>query len=168
MAPTWRLKNILQNQRSRWISVALGAASHLSKSAEVRITKNDSISTAYEFCTKSVQSGGLEKNGWREGISGLGRCVAVRRFAREARGYWAFMRARRPAENVGRGRTGGGSATGIQWSPNLECPIFHMGVRLGSKSCIEKIGKFGSEKFSISLACRNRVSKNSINRTRRP
>ena len=34
--------------------------------------------------------------------------VAVRRFSREARGYWASMRARNPAENVGRGRTGGG------------------------------------------------------------
>ena len=38
--------------------------------------------------------------------------VAVRRFSREARGYWASMRARKPAENVGRGTTGGGRATG--------------------------------------------------------
>ena len=30
--------------------------------------ENDSISIAYEFRTKSAQSGGLEKNGWRDGI----------------------------------------------------------------------------------------------------
>jgi hypothetical protein len=51
--------------------------------AEIRLTKNDSISTAYEFRTKSAQSGGLEKNGWREGIAGTSRSVAVWRFARE-------------------------------------------------------------------------------------
>ena len=36
---------------------------------------------------QSAQSGGLETNGRRERILGLGRCVAVRRFVREARGY---------------------------------------------------------------------------------
>ena len=34
----------------------------------------------------------------------------------------------------------------------------HMGVRLGSKSCIENPSKFGSEKFGISLAHQVRVS----------
>jgi hypothetical protein len=34
----------------------------------------------------------LETNGRRERISGLGRLVAVRRFVREARGYWRFHR----------------------------------------------------------------------------
>jgi hypothetical protein len=53
------------------------------KKPEVRLTKNGSISIAYEFCTKSAKSGALEKNGRRERILGLGRCVAVRRFARE-------------------------------------------------------------------------------------
>jgi len=71
------------NQRWRWIPVAPGAPSDLAKSAEVWHTKTDSISIAYEFRTKSAQSGGLEKNGRRERILGLGRCVAVRRFVRE-------------------------------------------------------------------------------------
>lgn len=53
------------------------------------------------------KSGGLETNGRRERILGHGRRVAVRGFLREARGYWASMRARKPAENVGRLRTGG-------------------------------------------------------------
>jgi hypothetical protein len=34
--------------------------------------------------------------------------AAVWRFMCEARGYWASMRARKPPENVGRERTGGG------------------------------------------------------------
>jgi hypothetical protein len=46
--------------------------------------KNDSISITYEFRTKSAQSGGLENNGQRAGILGLGNSIAVRRFAREA------------------------------------------------------------------------------------
>jgi hypothetical protein len=33
------------------------------ESAAVQLTKNDSISTTYEFRTKSAQSGGLENNG---------------------------------------------------------------------------------------------------------
>jgi hypothetical protein len=39
---------------------------------------------AYEFRTKSAQSGGLENNGQREGILGLSKSIAVRRFAHEA------------------------------------------------------------------------------------
>jgi hypothetical protein len=60
------------------------------QSAEVCVTKSDSKLVAYEFRTKSAQSGGLETNGRRERNSGLKRCVTVRRFAREARGYWGF------------------------------------------------------------------------------
>src|SRR5438093_13048511 len=90
------------------------------QSAEVCVTKSDSKSVTYEFRTKTAQSGGLETNGRRERISALGRCVAVRRFAREARGYWASVRARKLAENVGRVRTGGGRGTEIQHSPPKE------------------------------------------------
>jgi hypothetical protein len=78
------------------------------QSAEVAAPKNDSKSVAYEFRTKSAKSGALETNGPRERISGHRRGVAVRRFSREARGYWAFAHARKPAENVLCGRAGGG------------------------------------------------------------
>src|SRR5208282_2291826 len=64
------------------------------QSAEVTVWKGHSKSIAYEFRTRSVQSGGLETNRPRERISGLGGCAAVRRFSREPRGYWTFMRAR--------------------------------------------------------------------------
>ena len=99
------------------------------ESAEVCITKSDSKSVAYEFRTKSAQSGGLETNGRRERISGLGRCVAVRRFVREARGYWASMRAQQSAEHVGLGRTGGegGIRTPdtVARMPHFECGAFN-------------------------------------------
>ena len=99
------------------------------QSAEVGVAKSDSKSDAYEFRTKSAQSGGLETNGPRETISGLGRRVAVRRFARESRGYWASMRAQKPAENVGRGRTGGegGIRTPdtVARMPHFECGAFN-------------------------------------------
>jgi hypothetical protein len=51
--------------------------------------KSGSKSAAYEFRTKSAQSGGLETKGRRERNSGLSRPIAVRRFVRETRGYWA-------------------------------------------------------------------------------
>jgi hypothetical protein len=63
-----------------------------------------------------------------------------------------------PNEDIVTPKIAGGSATGIQRSPNLECPNFHMGVRLGSKSCIENTSKFASEKFGISLAHQVRVA----------
>ena len=63
----------------------------------------------------------------------------------------ATLSASTPAENLHSVRTGGGSATGIQRSPNLECPNFHMGARLGSNSCIENTAKFNSEKIGMSL-----------------
>ena len=66
----------LDSSRSRYPAIFL-------QSAEVAIGKRDSKSVGYENRTKSVESGGSETNGRRERISGLGRCVAVRRFARE-------------------------------------------------------------------------------------
>ena len=57
--------------------------------------KSDSKSVAYEFRTKSAQSGGLETNGPRERISGFGGCLTVRRSLGKARGYWTSLRARK-------------------------------------------------------------------------
>src|SRR6266704_2345160 len=48
--------------------------------------------------------------------------------------------------------SGGGSATGIQRSPNLECPSFHMGVRLESNCCAENKAEFYAVKIRIPLA----------------
>jgi hypothetical protein len=75
------------------ISVAPAPQDKISESAEVAVSKSDSKSGAYEFRTKSTQSGGLETDGHRERGSGLSRRVAVRRFVPEARSYWASMRA---------------------------------------------------------------------------
>ncbi len=94
----------LDFSRSRYPAISL-------QSAEVAVPKSDSKSVAYENRTKSAKCGGLETNGPRERISGPDRGAAVRRFLREAHGYWASMRARKPAENVLRGRTGGGRET---------------------------------------------------------
>jgi hypothetical protein len=75
----------------------------LRKVRRLGLTQNGPISMFYEFRSKSAQSRGLEKNGRRERISGLGRRVPVQRFARGARDYWAFIALGGPAENVGRG-----------------------------------------------------------------
>jgi hypothetical protein len=72
------------------------------QSAEVGAPNRDSKSVAYENCTKSAKCGGLETNGPRERISGVGRCVAVRRFVREARRYWRFQRAKTRGERWSR------------------------------------------------------------------
>ena len=90
----------LESSRPRYPAIIL-------QSAEVGIAKNGSISATYEMRTKSAKCGGLEINGPRERVSGLTPGIAVRRFAPRARGYWRFLRARKPGENVGRGRTGG-------------------------------------------------------------
>ena len=74
------------------------------QSAEVAAPKSDSKSVAYEIRTKSAQSGGLERNGLRERISALGGYAAVRRFFREALGYWllcAFGSRRRMLVAIG-------------------------------------------------------------------
>ena len=73
--------------RSRYPAISL-------QSAEGAVPKNDSKSVAYEIRTKSAKCGGLETNGPRERISGPSRCGAVRRFSREARGYWRFQHAK--------------------------------------------------------------------------
>lgn len=72
---------------SRFLAIIL-------QSTEVGITKKDSKSVAYENRTKSAKCGGLETNGPRERISTPDRCRAVRRFVREACGYWRFRRAK--------------------------------------------------------------------------
>jgi hypothetical protein len=79
------------------------------ESAKVQLIKSDLKSVASEIRTKPAQSGGLETNGPREGIFGIGRCGIVWRFACEVRGYWASMRTRKPAETIGLRQGGGGS-----------------------------------------------------------
>ena len=79
------------------------------------LTKSDSKSVAYENRTKSAQSGGLETNGPRERISGLDGPRSAEVYARSPR-LLAISARQNPAENVGRGRTGGGRGTGIQRS----------------------------------------------------
>jgi hypothetical protein len=107
---TQRSTPALVSSGSRYPAIAL-------QSAEVSITKRDSTSVAYENRTKSAKCGGLEKTGReREFRSPMGS-TAVRRFVRDAPSYWAFYVRSKPAENVGRGRTGGGKGTGIQPSP---------------------------------------------------
>jgi hypothetical protein len=81
------------------------------------VVKSDSKTAAYEIRTKSGESGGLETKGRRDRVTGLGRPIAVRRFVREARGYWASMRAQKAAENVRAEGAGGARGTGIQHSP---------------------------------------------------
>jgi len=66
----------LDSSRTRYPAIFL-------QSAEVGITKNDSKSAAYENRTKSVKSGGLEKDGRRERILALRRGAEVQSFVRE-------------------------------------------------------------------------------------
>jgi hypothetical protein len=163
-----------RDQRSRWISVARGAPSELSKSAEVRLTKNDSISITYEFRTKSAQSGGLEKNGRRDGILGLSRHVAVRRFVHEARGYWASMRVRKSAENVGRGRAGGegGIRTPdtVARIPHFECgAIDHSATSPWSQGqTARSVGRYVSNAAGRNKGWRDGAADRSLERSRRP
>ena len=109
-----RSRSVLTIRKSEAISntefeiFALGFPSVLAKSAEVSRIVIRSKTIAYENRTKSAQSGGLETNGRRERILGLSQRPAVQRFVREARGYWASMRAQKSAETVARDRTGGG------------------------------------------------------------
>jgi hypothetical protein len=81
----------------------------ISTTFEVRFTKSEATSDAYENRTKLPKSAGLETKGPRERISGFSQRGIVRRFSREAGGYWAPMRVRKSAENVGLGRAGGAS-----------------------------------------------------------
>jgi hypothetical protein len=109
--PRRQIRKPLRNHCSRWILVPLGSLNGASKSAEVWTSEKE-VSIASEFRTKSAQSEGLETNGRRERILGFERCVAVRRFRREGLCLLGFPRAREPAENVGRGQTGGGKELG--------------------------------------------------------
>ena len=77
----------LDSSSSRYPAIIL-------QSAAVSVAKNESISATYENRTKTAKCGGLETNGPRERISGPDGCAAVRRFVREARGYWQFQRAK--------------------------------------------------------------------------
>ncbi len=62
---------------------ALRSPSVLAKSAEMRRIRIPEKTIAYEDRTKSAQSGGLERNGLTERISGSDQTTAVRRFGRE-------------------------------------------------------------------------------------
>ena len=64
-------------------AIVLASPRGLSKSAEVIASENDVKTAAYEIRTKSGECGGLEKNGHRERILGLGSCVAMRRSLHE-------------------------------------------------------------------------------------
>ena len=142
----------LRNQRPSWLAVAPATPRYLCKVRRLPFRK----AIQYQQLTNSALNP-RSPEVWRQTAgeresrvsTGASQCGG---FRAKARRYWASAHARKPAENVGRGRAGGGRATGIQWSPNLVCPIFHMGVRLGSNSCIEKTAKFAPEKIGISLA----------------
>jgi hypothetical protein len=64
------------------------------QSRESASRKSGSKLEAYEFRTKSAESGGRETNRQERTNFGRRRHVAVGRFAREARGYWRFQRAK--------------------------------------------------------------------------
>ena len=98
------------------------------RSAEVGATKSDSKSVAYENRTESAKCGALETNGSRERISGFRRCVAVRRFAREARGYWASMRAR----SWQRILVAEGLADRVGFEPTIRFPVYTLSKRAPS------------------------------------
>jgi hypothetical protein len=71
------------------------SAETLRVAVDAHPTNFDSKSVGYEFRTEPSQSGGLETTGPERGNFGSGGFVAVRSFVSEARGYWAFMRARK-------------------------------------------------------------------------
>ena len=141
-APHRAPEKALHNQRRRSLPVAPATPQYLCKvrrSASRKEIQNQSLTrTALNPRSAEVwRQTGRE----REFRASTGH-VAVRRFAREARGYWRFECAQNPAENVGRGRTGGGRGTGVQRSLKLECPNFHMGRRLESNCFTEVQQKF--------------------------
>jgi hypothetical protein len=54
---------------------------------------NEKLAAVRAAVIKAVpESGALETNGRGDGILGLSRHAAVRRFVCKARGYWAFVR----------------------------------------------------------------------------
>src|SRR6476646_2984097 len=89
------------------------------QSAEVGITKRDSKSVAYENRTKSAKCGGLETNGPREKISGLGGLTAVRRFRAKARRYWRFQRGKTRRRKL----VSEGLAERVGFEPTVRLPV---------------------------------------------
>jgi hypothetical protein len=87
----------------------------LAKSAEVGLTKNDSISITYEFRTKCAQSGALENNGQREGFLGLSSLSQCGGLRAEARIYWGFL----PLASQRRMLNAGGLAEGEELGSNI-------------------------------------------------
>ena len=85
-------QKLLCDQHPRWIAVAPAVARNLAKSADSQLKKRLEI-IRLRIRTNPEEWGGLEKNGRRERISGLSQRPAVRRFVREARGYWTSIRA---------------------------------------------------------------------------
>jgi hypothetical protein len=83
----------LRDQSSCCIPVAPATSATFLQSMELAIANTKTKSVAYEIRTKSAQSEGSETNGPRERISGLSRCGAVRSLVRDARRYWALLRA---------------------------------------------------------------------------
>jgi hypothetical protein len=83
MDPYRKTGKPLRAQSRCWIPVAVGRPSDLSKSAEVRLSKSAFVPATYKIRTKSAESRGLEKDGRRKRIYGIGRSAAVQRFARE-------------------------------------------------------------------------------------
>jgi len=104
---------------SIWTPVAFAPPRQPSKCPEMELRESASASIAYEIRTKSPESSGLEKDGWRERNLGPGGQAAVLRLAPEAPQLLGFSTRSKRSENVDSRGTGGGSATGIQRSLNL-------------------------------------------------
>jgi hypothetical protein len=68
----------------------------------------------------------MKTNGPRERIRRLNRLTAVRRFAREGPCLLGISARHKPAENFGRGRTGGGKRAGFK--PSLRSGEYCCGV----------------------------------------
>jgi hypothetical protein len=98
-------------------SVALAAPQVLLKKADAGNRKKTEFQSLIESVLTPRSPEVRRKTFGENGIAGRGRRGAVRRFVRNGRRYWQFLRLRKPAENVGPGRIGGGRATGIQHSP---------------------------------------------------
>ena len=98
------------------------------QSAEVAVPKNDPKSVAYENRTKTAKCGGFERTGPRERISASDGVSTVRRFAREARGYWRFRRAN-PRRRM---LVAGGLAEREGFEPSIRFPVYTLSKRAPS------------------------------------
>jgi hypothetical protein len=99
------------------------------QSAEMDVTKGDSNSAAYENRTKIEKCGGSETIGPRERIRRLNSLTAVRRFTREARGYWRFQ----PGISQRRKLVAVGLAEGEELYSNVLSQICAAAFRCNSK-----------------------------------